>query len=91
VSALELWLRAAAALGLIALVLGGLRYLLRGLPAGAWPRRGGRVLAVVETLPLANAAVVYVVRIGARYFALGGTHGGVQCICEVPAGAIDAQ
>jgi len=91
VTGLEVWLRAAAALALIALVLGSLKYLLRRLSTAAWPRGRRRMLDVVETLPLAGAVTLHVVRVAGRYFALAGGQGQVRVVCEVPAEALRAR
>jgi hypothetical protein len=90
VTAGELWLRAASAVGLMALVLLGLQYLLRLVRAGRWPRVGRRLAQVLETVPLSHAAALHVVRIGDRFFAVAAGQSSLALVCEVPAESIDA-
>ena len=82
------WLRVADALAVVAVLLGGLAFLLRTLG----PRRpfgGGRsrALRVIESLPLGPDAVLHLVRVSDRRFAIGACRGGLIVVCELPGDA----
>lgn len=76
--------RACAALGVIAIVLAGLRFALRDRM-----RAGGRLLRVLETVFLPGAASLHVVDVAGRYYVVGRGAAGVALLCEVPAAALE--
>lgn len=85
-----LWLRSAGALALIAGALFALQYLLRLVSrGGSWPRRGPRLIEVIETVPLSSAVALHVVRIVDRHYAVGSAHGTVNLIGEVRTETLD--
>ena len=50
-----------------------------------------RLLSIIETAALAQHAVLHVVRIGRRYYALAGASGNVTVICELVAAEVEAE
>jgi flagellar biogenesis protein FliO len=50
-----------------------------------------RLIAVIESAPLAQNTVLQIVRIGERYYALAGGLGRVTLLCELPAPEIAAR
>ena len=53
------------------------------------PRK--RLICVIETAALTQHAVLQIVRIGRRYYALGGGASNVRLLCELPAADLDAE
>ena len=81
-----LWLRAASALALVALLLYGLFWAVRLLSQGRMLALGqGRLLSVIESTVLSQHTSVHVVRIGRRYYLVGAGSGTVALISELPA------
>jgi len=76
--------RACAALGMIAIVLAGLKFALR-----ARMHAGGRLLRVVETVFLPGSASMHVVDVAGRYYVVGRGAAGVALLCEIPAQALE--
>ena len=50
-----------------------------------------RLIAVVVTAPVAQNTILQIVRIGERYYALGGGLGRLTLLCELPAPEITAR
>ena len=50
-----------------------------------------RLICVIETAALTQHAVLQIVRIGRRYYALAGGAGNVHLLCELPAADLDAE
>jgi flagellar biogenesis protein FliO len=89
VSDVSIWLRSATAIAMIGAVLFALQYVMRRLQRGAvWLAGRGRLLELIETLPLPNACAVHVVRIGGTTYALAGSQAHVSVICEIPPDAV---
>src|SRR5581483_7718101 len=79
-----LWLRAAMALGVVWLALAALRYGVRCLTNGAARLRStSRALGIIESVSLGPHAMLHLVRIQGRRFALGVTQNNVALLCEV--------
>jgi len=83
--------RLLAACLVIALVLVALRFA-GAVALGSWRRPHGgsrRLLGVVESVALSNAAAVHVVRVAERYYALARSAGSVAVLCEIPAECLE--
>ena len=50
---------------------------------------GRRLVSTIESTALAQNVTVHVVRVGERYFLVGGGTGGVSLLAELPAGEIE--
>ncbi|MDB5028430.1 MAG: hypothetical protein JWO66_2119 [Candidatus Eremiobacteraeota bacterium] len=78
------------ALALIALLLLGLTYGVRLLNRSRIVAASGRrLVTVVESTFLAQNVTVHVVKVGDRYYLVGGGSAGVTHIADVPADAVD--
>ena len=64
----------------------GVRTLNRGRIVAA---TGRRLVTVIETAPLTQHAAVHVVKVGDRYYLVGGGASGVTHIADVPADVVD--
>jgi flagellar biogenesis protein FliO len=64
----------------------GVRALNRGRIVSA---AGKRLLTVVESTPLSQNATVHVVKVGDRYYLIGGGSAGVTHIADVPSDVVD--
>jgi flagellar biogenesis protein FliO len=85
VSLVALWLRAALALGVVLLALAVLQYAIRFLARGlGCIRARGRLLEVVESVPLGQQSLLHLVRISDRHFVIGTSPSHVAVICEFP-------
>jgi flagellar biogenesis protein FliO len=76
--------RAAAALGVIAVILAGLKFAVR-----ARFHSNGRLLRVLETVFLPGAASLHVVDVAGRYYVVGRGGAEVALLCEIPAEALE--
>ena len=55
----------------------------------SWGSVGRRLITTVESTALAQNVTVHVVRVGDKYFLVGGGSGGVNLLSELPAGEIE--
>jgi flagellar biogenesis protein FliO len=78
------------AFAVIALLLAGLTYGVRALNRGRIvSATGKRLVTVVESTFLAQNTTVHVVKVGDRYYLIGGGSAGVTHIADVPSDAVD--
>jgi flagellar biogenesis protein FliO len=78
------------ALALIALLLLGLTYLVRLLNRGRIvAASGNRLVTIVESAAVSQHSAVHVVKVGDRYYLVGGGSAGVTHIADVPADVVD--
>jgi flagellar biogenesis protein FliO len=85
------WLNYIFALVVVALLLGGLYAVTRVLARGRLllsTRK--RLVTVLESTPLSQHAAVHVVKVGGRYFLVGGGQAGVNEIAELPADEVES-
>jgi len=81
--------RLVLACAVVGAVLVGLQHALRFASRGrASLHSGGKLLAVLETAALPNAATLHAVRIGERYYAIVRSGTQVATICEIADAAI---
>jgi flagellar biogenesis protein FliO len=78
------------AFALIALVLVGMMYVGRTLQRGRIVASvGRRLVSTIESTALAQNVTVHVVRVGDKYFLVGGGSAGVALLSELPADEIE--
>ncbi len=82
-------LRVVAALTVIALVLFLVAMVSRSARAAIALLRPGRLVEVVETIPLPHANSLHVVKIADAYYAIGCAHGGICLLTDIPPHAIE--
>ncbi len=85
------WFNYIMALVVVALMLGGLYALTRGLARGRLllsTKR--RLVTVLESTPLAQHAAMHVVKAGNRYYLIGASNGQLNSLAELPAEEVDA-
>ncbi len=84
------WLQYLLALVVVALMLGGLYAVVRGLARGRLIASADRrLVSVLESTVLSQHAAVHVVKAGGKYLLLGATNGGVTTLGELPAEEVD--
>jgi flagellar biogenesis protein FliO len=80
------WLNYVFALLVVALLLGGLYAVVRGLARGrVIVSANRRLVTVLESTVLTQHAALHVVKVGSRYFLIGGGQGHVNSLTELPA------
>lgn len=85
------WFNYLFALVIVALMLVGLTIVARGLSRGRLLASANRrLVTVLESTPLAQHSAVHVVKVGARYWLVGGSQGSVSTLAELPAEEIEA-
>ena len=78
------WINYFLALAIVALMLGGLYIVARGLARGRiFASASRRMVTVLESTVLSQHVHVYVVKIGARYLLLGASNGSVSTLAEL--------
>jgi len=83
-------LQAIWAFAVVALLLVGLTYVVRTLNRGRIvASTGRRLVSVVESTFLAQNTTVHVVKVGDRYFLVGGGSAGVTHIADIPADVVE--
>ncbi|MBV8751208.1 MAG: flagellar biosynthetic protein FliO [Candidatus Eremiobacteraeota bacterium] len=83
-------LQAIWALAVVALLLVGLTYVVRMLNRGRIvASTGKRLVSVVESTFLAQHTTVHVVKVGDRYYLIGGGSAGVTHIADIPADVVE--
>ncbi len=84
------WLQYAFALLVVALMLGGLYAVVRGLARGrllvATERR---LVTVLESTQLSQHAALHVVKVGVHYYLIGGGNGNVATLTELDASEVE--
>jgi flagellar biogenesis protein FliO len=79
------WLSYAFALLVVALLLGGLYLVVRGLARGRiLTQANRRLVTVLESTPLSQHSALHVIKVGPRYYLIGGGQGHVTSIVELP-------
>jgi flagellar biogenesis protein FliO len=82
--------RALWAFAVVALLLVGLTYLVRSLNRGRLvAATGRRLVTVVESTVLAQNVSVHVIKVGDRYYLVGGGSAGVTHIADVSPDVVD--
>ena len=82
--------RAFEALCIVAVVLLGLAYLAKSVQRGrVVASTGKRLVTTVESTALAQNVAVHVVRVGGKYFLVGGGSAGVSMLSELAAEEIE--
>jgi flagellar biogenesis protein FliO len=85
------WLSYAFALVVVALLLGGLYAVVRGLARGRiLVSADRRLVTVIESTVLSQHSALHVIKVGARYFLIGGGQGHVTSIVELPPEEVEA-
>jgi flagellar biogenesis protein FliO len=79
------------AFALIALVLVGMMYVGRAIQRGRVVAGSGgrRLVSTIESTALAQNVTVHIVRVGEKYFLVGGGSAGVNLLSELPASEIE--
>jgi flagellar biogenesis protein FliO len=79
------WVNYFLALTIVALMLGGLYMIVRGLARGrVFASADRRMVTVLESTMLSQHASVHVVKVGARYMLVGGSNGHVSMLADLP-------
>lgn len=79
------WLSYVLALVVVALLLGGLYLVVRGLARGRiLTSASRRLVTVLESTPLAQHSALHVIKVGTHYYLIGGGQGHVTSIVELP-------
>jgi flagellar biogenesis protein FliO len=85
------WVNYFLALTIVALMLGGLYIIVRGLARGrVFASAGRRMVTVLESTMLSQHASVHVVKVGGRYMLVGGSNGHVSLLAELPNDEVEA-
>ncbi|HTU71485.1 MAG TPA: flagellar biosynthetic protein FliO [Candidatus Baltobacteraceae bacterium] len=85
------WLNYVFALLVVALLLGGLYAVVRGLSRGRiLTSANRRLVTVLESTPLSQHSALHVIKVGDRYFLVGGGQGHVNSLVELPAEEVEA-
>src|SRR5215469_2381427 len=85
------WVNYILALVVVALMLGGLYALVRGLARGrVLASADRRLITVLESTALSQHAAVHVVKAGGHYYILGANQGAVSTLGELPAEEVEA-
>ena len=84
------WVNYFLALTIVALMLGGLYIIVRGLARGRiFASADRRMVTVLESTALSQHASVHVVKVGARYMLVGGSNGNVSMLAELPSDDVE--
>jgi flagellar biogenesis protein FliO len=79
------WLNYVLALVVVALLLGGLYAVVRGLARGRiLASADRRLVTVLESTMLSQHAALHVVKVGTKYYLIGGGQGHVTSLVELP-------
>jgi flagellar biogenesis protein FliO len=77
------------AFALIALILVAMMYVGRAVQRGRVISGGRRLVSTIESTALAQNVAVHVLRVGDKYFLVGGGSAGVALLSELPASEIE--
>jgi flagellar biogenesis protein FliO len=84
------WFSYVLALLVVALLLGGLYLVVRGLARGRiLASANRRLVTVIESTPLSQHAALHVIKVSSRYYLIGGGQGHVTSIVELPADEVE--
>ncbi len=85
------WLSYVFALLVVALLLGGLYLIVRGLARGRLLTSANRrLVTVLESTPLSQHSALHVIKVGGRYYLIGGGQGHVTSIVELPPDEVES-
>lgn len=85
------WVNYFLALTIVALMLGGLYIIVRGLTRGrVFASANRRMVTVLESTMLSQHSSVHVVKVGQRYMLVGGSNGHVSMLAELPGDDVEA-
>lgn len=85
------WLQYLLALVVVALMLGGLYAVVRGLARGRLLASADRrLVSVLESTVLSQHSALHVVKAGTKYLLLGASNGGVTTLGELPAEDVES-
>lgn len=85
------WLSYVFALLVVALLLGGLYLVVRGLARGRiLSSANRRLVTVLESTPLSQHSALHVIKAGSHYYLIGGGQGHVTSIVELPAEEVES-
>jgi flagellar biogenesis protein FliO len=85
------WLQYAFALLVVALMLGGLYAVVRGLARGRLlVSSERRLITVLESTQLSQHAALHVVKVGVHYYLIGGGNGNVSTLSELEAAEVES-
>ena len=85
------WFQYSLALVVVALMLGGLYAVVRGLARGrVLTAANRRLVAVIESTALAQHTAVHVVKVGGKYFLLGAGNGHVSTLGELSSDEVES-
>lgn len=78
------WFNYFLALAVVALLLGGLYMIVRGVARGrVMASAGRRMVTVLESTALAQHSAVHVVKVGKRYLLVGGSNSTISTLAEL--------
>jgi flagellar biogenesis protein FliO len=78
------WVQYVFALLVVALMLGGLYAVVRGLSRGRLIASSERrLVTVLESTPLSQHAAVHVIKVGTRYYLIGAASGAMETLSEL--------
>jgi flagellar biogenesis protein FliO len=84
------WVQYVLALLVVALMLGGLYAVVRGLSRGRiMVSAQRRLVTVLESTALSQHASLHVVKVGERYYLIGGANASVQTLTELDPGDVE--
>jgi len=84
------WFQYLFALLVVALLLGGLYAVVRGLGRGRMLTSAQRrIVTVLESTPLSQHAALHVIKVGDKYYLIGGGQGHVSSLSELPAAEVE--
>lgn len=84
------WTNYFLALAIVALMLGGLYIVMRGLARGrVFASADRRLVTVIESTMLSQHVLVHVVKVGGRYLLIGGSNGNVSTLAELAPDEVD--
>ncbi len=85
------WLNYIVALVVVALMLGGLYAVVRGLARGrVLLSTSKRIVTVIESTALSQRSAVHVVKVGKKYYLIGASEGHVSTLGELDNDELDA-
>ena len=85
------WFQYLFALLVVALLLGGLYAVVRGLARGRiLVSADRRLVTVLESTVLSQHSALHVIKVGARYYLIGGGQGHVNSLVELPPEEVEA-
>jgi flagellar biogenesis protein FliO len=85
------WVQYVFALLVVALMLGGLYAVVRGLARGRLIASSERrLVTVLESTPLSQHAAVHVIKVGARYYLVGAANGAMETLTELEPAEVES-